>query len=75
MTPLSDEPLESFKQISEHLFVRRFWLEDIEHGQQKREVMQVHFTGWPDHGVPKNLAAVESFSTMLEICLLQMLKG
>ena len=39
---------------------------DPELGIQSREIRQLHFTGWPDHGVPSN-QSLESFMQMWEI--------
>ena len=42
------------RQLTPHLFVRKFTLTDGDLGINQREVRQLHYTGWPDHGVPSN---------------------
>jgi protein tyrosine phosphatase len=30
-----------------------------------QNITQIHFTGWPDHGVPENASTIEEFELML----------
>ena len=53
-------------QITEHLFLRKFTMTDSDLGITSREIRQLHYTGWPDHGVPSNASAM-SFMKMFEI--------
>ena len=56
----------SEEQLSPTLVLRKFLVEDPITGIQKREVRQLHYTGWPDHGVPKGEANLESFKNMMD---------
>ena len=53
-------------QITPFLWIRKFSLTDGDLGISSRQVRQLHYTGWPDHGVPTNQAMV-SFMQMWEI--------
>ena len=53
-------------QLTPNLFVRKFKMTDSELGITDREVRQLHYTGWPDHGVP-NGSSMTSFVQMFEI--------
>lgn len=52
--------------FSEHLVMRRMKVSDSQLGIENREVRQLHYTGWPDHGVPSN-ESLHSFKKMFEI--------
>mmetsp|Transcript_43206 Transcript_43206/g.57171 ORF Transcript_43206/g.57171 Transcript_43206/m.57171 type:complete len:121 (+) Transcript_43206:819-1181(+) len=52
--------------------MRSFYLSDSFLGIKNREVKQLQYKGWPDHGVPSD-ATKESFSRMLEAFTLMLL--
>jgi protein tyrosine phosphatase len=54
-------------KISSYLTVRSFALTrvDIEGGEE-RLVTQLHFTGWPDHGVPNISKVYDTFAHMIK---------
>ena len=52
--------------LTNTLFLRKFKLTDVDLGITNREIRQLHYTGWPDHGVPKTSSLV-SFKQMFEI--------
>ena len=41
-------------ELTPFLYLRKFRLDDPELGIQGREIRQLHYTGWPDHGVPSD---------------------
>ena len=59
-------------QLTPNLFLRKILLSDSELGISNREVRQLHYTGWPDHGVPTD-SSLMSFKRMFEIFLYMLL--
>ena len=59
-------------ELTSHLTLRRFKLTDSMLGITDREVAQLHYKGWPDHGVPSG-NSMSSFTQMLEIFTLMLL--
>ena len=53
-------------QLTPHLYLRKFKVTDTDLGIADREIRQLHYTGWPDHGVPSN-ESLTSFMQMFEI--------
>jgi protein tyrosine phosphatase len=56
----------SEEKLTNHLVVRKFKLNDSEFRRKDMIVKQLHYTGWPDHGVPSG-TTMESFSAMLDL--------
>ena len=54
--------------------LRQFKLTDTTLGIKDRIVAQLHYTGWPDHGVPSG-DSILSFKQMLEIFTLFLLES
>ncbi len=53
------------KTIFEHLTQRSFIVNYLERNET-REINQLHFTGWPDHGVPEISTVYDTFHYMLK---------
>ena len=53
-------------QLTDSLILRKFTLTDNDLGITSREIRQLHYTGWPDHGVPTD-SSLQSFIRMFEI--------
>lgn len=56
------------------LFLRKFKLTDPALGIADREIRQLHYTGWPDHGVPTG-SSMNSFRQMFEMFTLMLLES
>lgn len=52
------------QKLSQHCFKRTFLFNDPNHGCKDQVITQLHYTGWPDHDVPRDDAMV-SFGVML----------
>lgn len=64
----------STEVLSKHLILRRFRVNDPYSGRVNMEVKQLHYTAWPDHGVP-NGEAMEAFGQMIEISITHLLEN
>ena len=53
-------------ELTESLSLRKFRLTDHDLGITSREIRQLHYKGWPDHGVPSD-SSLASFMQMFEI--------
>ena len=53
------------EQLTSHLIKRHFLLTDPFTGHTDTPIQQLHYTGWPDHGVPSG-DSMDSFRTMLD---------
>ena len=53
------------KKVNSYLKMRTFLLQD-KHGKSK-QVNQLHFIGWPDHGVPNVNDVYETFINMIKL--------
>ena len=49
--------------ISDHIIKRKL---SISIGEVVKEIEQVHYMGWPDHGIPKSPETIEAFETVLQ---------
>ena len=47
-------------ELTPYLSLRKYQVSDPDLGIANREVRQLHYTGWPDHGVPSD-ASLDSF--------------
>lgn len=54
----------SEKNITENLTERNFLITNQKN--EKKEVLQIHFRNWPDHGVPDLVETFETFEKMNE---------
>ena len=55
----------SEKTIFENLVIRTIRVNYLKH-DEIREISQLHFTGWPDHGVPELNTVFDAFDLMLK---------
>jgi protein tyrosine phosphatase len=53
-------------KLTPNLSIRSFKLTDTDLGITGREIRQLHYDGWPDHGVPSGIS-IDSFVQMFEI--------
>lgn len=53
------------KKINQFLILRDFDITDLKNGNNKK-VKQVHFIGWPDHGIPDINEVFDIFVDMIE---------
>ena len=67
--------LSSTEQLSSTLTLRKFIVDDPFTGTTQKEVRQLHYMGWPDHGVPSGEKNLESFKLMIDYFLWTMLKS
>jgi len=58
--------------LTPHLTLRKFLIDDAFTATTQREVKQLHYTGWPDYGVPSG-KTMESFKTMMDYLILAIL--
>lgn len=63
------------EQLSPTLTLRKFIVDDEFTGTKQREVRQLHYTGWPDHGVPTGEKNMESFKLLMDYFLLTILSS
>lgn len=54
----------SEKALNEYLIIREFELTYLK-TNEKRSIKQLHFTGWPDHGVPPLDEVYDTFQEMI----------
>ena len=54
------------QNLTDHLILRSITLTDHKLGISGRKIQQLHYTGWPDHGVP-SASSLQSFKRMFEI--------
>lgn len=66
------EPIET-TLLTDHLVLRKFKVTDKVFGRKDMIVQQLHYIGWPDHGVPTG-ASMTSFSLMLDMFVMHLLK-
>lgn len=60
------------QKLSAHLTARYFAVSDKTTGVKDQLVKQLHYTGWPDHGVPSG-DSMASFQLMLEHFIMMIL--
>lgn len=60
------------EKMSPYLIARYFTVNDKVTGVKDLQVKQLHYTGWPDHGVPSG-ESMTSFQLMLEHFILMLL--
>ena len=59
---------ESDKAESDHIYHREFSLIDTASSETISTVKQIHYMGWPDHGVPKK-KELSAFDSLVELTL------
>lgn len=65
----------SIEQLSQHLTLRKMIVDDELTQTKQREVQHLHYTGWPDHGVPSGQKNLESFKNMIDYFIWTILKS
>ena len=60
------ETLEENK-FNDYLVIRKFKLTNINNENNPKEIIQLHFTGWPDAGIPKIDLTYQTFLEMFVV--------
>ena len=54
------------KKYNDYLVIRKFKLINLKNKDNFKEVSQLHFIGWPDHGVPDIKKTYDTFINMID---------